>query len=513
MNQREHWASRIGLVLAMAGSAVGLGNFLRFPVQAAGNGGGAFMIPYFAALILLAVPLMWAEWAMGRFGGVRGHGTTPGIFKLLWPGRISKYLGVLGIAFPLTVLIWYTYVESWTLAYSYFSLTGAYAGIETRERMAQFLSNFLGGGGYATAYIFFIITILLNFVVIYRGITRGIEALAKIAMPILFLFAVILVIRVFTLRGVTPEHPDWNVVNGLAFLWNPRFEKLGDLRIWLAAAGQVFFTLSLGYGVIQTYASYVRKNDDIALSGLATTATNEFAEVVLGGSLAIPLAFAFFGPVAMSEIAKAGAFDLGFMSMPIVFGHLPLGWLLGALWFGLLFFAGITSSVSLAQPAVAFLEDELGWSRKRSSISLFVLVFIACQCVIFGKGFLDELDFLSGTAGIVLFAAIEVIIFAWIFGMERGWEEITSGADIRVPRIFYYVLKYVTPLYLIGVLAGFIIQQGFDVITLSGTPPEQIPWKWGARALVFGLIIAMIILVRFSKRLRGEVENGESGNG
>ena len=504
MNEREHWATRMGLILAMAGSAVGLGNFLRFPVQAASYGGGAFMIPYFTALILLAVPLMWVEWAMGRYGGVRGHGTTPGIFKLLWRWRGSKYLGVLGIAFPLTVLIWYTYVESWTLAYSYFSLTGDYSGITTREGMAAFLGDYQGKGGYAAAYVFFGITILINFSVVYRGITRGIETLAKIAMPILFLFAIVLVIRVFTLGTPDPAHPDRNVVNGLAFLWNPNMRELGDLGMWLAAAGQVFFTLSLGYGVIQTYASYLRKDDDVALNGLSTATTNEFAEVILGGSLAIPLAFAFFGPIATREIARAGAFDLGFMSMPLVFGHLPMGALLGMLWFGLLFIAGITSSVSLAQPAVTFLEDELGWSRPKSVIVLFALVFLACQLVIFGPGFLDELDFLSGTAGIVLFAAIEVIIFAWIFGMDRGWKEITDGADIKVPRIFYYVLKYVTPLYLLGLLVGFLVQQGKEVITLSGTPAEQVPWKWGARVLVLALMALLVVLVRYSKRLRSE---------
>lgn len=162
MNNREHWSTRIGLILAIAGSAIGLGNFLRFPVQAASYGGGAFMIPYFVALILLGVPLMWVEWAMGRFGGAQGHGTTPGIFKLMWPGRASKYLGVLGIAFPLIVLIYYTYIESWTLAYSYFSLTGAYSGIDSREGMGAFLGDFLGKNGYTNAYIFLSITILRN---------------------------------------------------------------------------------------------------------------------------------------------------------------------------------------------------------------------------------------------------------------------------------------------------------------------------------------------------------------
>ena len=504
MNGREHWATRIGLILAVAGSAVGLGNFLRFPGQAASHGGGAFIIPYFVALAFLGIPLMWVEWAMGRFGGTRGHGTAPGVFKLIWPSRISKYLGVFGIAFPFVVLIYYTYIESWTLAYSYFALTGAYSGIGTREGMGHFLSGFFGAGGSKTAYFFFILTLLLNFVVIYRGVSRGIELLAKIAMPILFLFAIALVVRVFTLGAPDPAHPDRNVVNGLAFLWNPRLSALGDLNVWLAAAGQVFFTLSVGFGVILTYASYTRKHDDIALSGLTTAMTNEFAEVILAGSLAIPLAFMFFGPIATQEIAKAGIFDLGFMSLPVILDRLPLGALLGCLWFGLLFFAGITSSVSLAQPAVAFLEDELSWSRSKASIVLFLLVLAAVQPVILTPGFLGELDFWAVDVGIVLFGAIEIIMFAWVFGMDNAWAEIMSGADIRVPRIFYYVLKYVTPLYMIGLLVLWIHQQGAAKLLLEGVPPQEVPWRWAARGLILLVIVAAIVMVRFARRLRPE---------
>ena len=125
MSNRQRWGTRIGLVLAMAGNAVGLGNFLRFPVQAAQNGGGAFMIPYVIAMVLLAVPLMWLEWAMGRFGGVRGHGTTPGMFQAMWKHPVAKYVGALGIFIPLCVTIYYTYVESWTMGYAWFSLTGS----------------------------------------------------------------------------------------------------------------------------------------------------------------------------------------------------------------------------------------------------------------------------------------------------------------------------------------------------------------------------------------------------
>ncbi len=484
----------------MAGNAVGLGNFLRFPVQAASYGGGAFMIPYLLALLLLGIPLMWVEWAMGRYGGARGHGTTPGIFKLLWRGKLAKYIGVLGVALPLTYVLIYVYIESWTLAYSFFSASGAYAGQDT----AQFHQDFMWGGGHAKAYLFFCITVALNFCVMYRGIARGIETLAKIAMPTLFLFALILVVRVMTLGAPDPSKPAFNVVNGLAFLWNPDVRQLADWGVWLAATGQVFFTLSVGFGAIQTYASYLREKDDIALSGLSTASTNEFAEVVLGGSLAIPLAFAFFGPIATREIAQSGAFNLGFVSLPLIFDRLPVGMLFGTLWFALLFFAGITSSVALTQPAIAFMEDEFSWPRPKATAAVWLFVFLAAQPVILGKGFLDELDFWVGTAGIVLFATVEVILFAWVLGVRSAWDEITRGADIKVPRVFYYILGYVTPLYLMGLLIAWISQQGKEVLTLAGTPAEQLPWKWGARVLILGVLAGLVALVATSKRLKGE---------
>ncbi len=511
---RERWGTRIGLILAVAGNAIGLGNFLRFPVQAASNGGGAFMIPYFLAFILLGIPLMWIEWTMGRFGGMKGHGTTPGIFDEMWKNRISKYLGIFGIFLPLTVAIYYVYVESWTLAYSFFSATGKYAGITSREGMGNFLSGFLGTpneyfSGIGTAYIFFLITIAVNVLIMYRGIAKGVELLAKIAMPVLFFFAVLLVIRVFTLGTPDPAYPDRNVLNGLGFIWNPDFSQLGNGKVWLAATGQVFFTLSIGFGAIQTYASYLREKDDVALSGLSTSIFNEFAEVILGGSIAIPVACAFFGITATQEIANSGSFGLGFQSMPIVFGHIPYGTILGTLWFLLLFFAGITSSVAITMPTVAFLQDELGFSRRKAVIATWSFIFIAVQPVIFGAGFLDEMDFWAGTLGIAAFGFLEVMVFSWFFGIKHGWEELHRGADIKIPKIFYYIMKYVTPVYLGVLLIAWTVQQGPSVLMMEGVPPEQVPWKWGARALMAGIIIFLSFAVRSAWKKREKNITGE----
>jgi SNF family Na+-dependent transporter len=506
----------MGLILAMAGNAVGLGNFLRFPSVAARNGGGAFMIPYFCALFLVGIPLMWVEWGMGRLGGKLGSGTTPRIFQHLWPSRLARYVGGLGIAIPLVFCVYYTYIESWTLAFAYFSATGKYWGLMDREGMGGFLGGYQGVfqnehfGSLLSAYVFMAITLAANMYILAKGVVRGIERLAKIAMPVLLLFALILVVRVFTLGAPDPALPHQTPVSGLAFLWEADLTRLGEAKVWLEAAGQIFFTLSVGLGTIVTYASYLKEKDDIVLSGLTTASTNEFAEVILGGSLAIPIAVAFFGTVQTMAIAEAGMFDLGFQTLPIIFQNLPLGQLLGTMWFLLLFFAGITSSSALAMPAVAFLQDEFGWTRRKAVITVVASIGVLVQPVIlFLKyGFLDEVDFWVGVFGISLFAALEAILFAWVFGMGKGWKEITAGAEIRLSRLFYYVIKYVTPTFLLVLFVVWAWQQGVPTLLMTSAPPEHRPFLWLARGLV--LAVSAIVFLMIHRAWRRHAKQRES---
>ncbi|MBI2822491.1 MAG: sodium-dependent transporter [Acidobacteria bacterium] len=510
--QRESWGTRVGLILAVAGNAIGLGNFLRFPVQAAQNGGGAFMIPYFAAFILLGIPLMWLEWAVGRHGGRYGHGSTPGMFDVLWKNRLAKYLGAMGLWISMTIMIYYAYIESWTLGFSLFSALQFYFDETTFEGMRGFLQSYQGlaAGDHINsivpAYGFMLVTLGLNFWVLGRGLSKGIERLAKIAMPALFLFAFVLVVRIFTLGTPDPAHPDWNVASGLAFIWNPDFSQLSNARVWLAAAGQIFFTLSVGMGTIQAYASYLGEKDDIALSGLTTSATNEFAEVVLGGSIAIPVAVAFFGLEQTQTIAAGGAFDLGFVSMPVIFTKIPGGPLFGTLWFLLLFFAGITSSVAMAQPVIAFLKDEFGLSHKRATAAVAAVTLACVQPVVLflGKGFLDEMDYWAGTFGLVVFALIETILFMWVFGADKAWKEIHRGADIRIPVIFKFILKYVTPAYLLFILVMWTYQQAIPIFLMDGVPDQNKPYVWGARALLAGLMLSFFLLIGLAWRRRSK---------
>jgi neurotransmitter:Na+ symporter, NSS family len=503
LGEREQWATKIGLILAVAGNAVGLGNFLRFPVQAAQNGGGAFMIPYFIFFLILGIPLMWIEWGIGRNGGKYRHGSAPGMFDVIWKNKAAKYFGAMGLFISMVILIYYTYIESWTLGYSIFSITGLYSDATTPEAMRSFLYSYQGREVSDTftsilpAYILMLFTFAINFWILYRGISRGIEKLARIAMPLLLIFAVILAIRIVMLGTPDPAFPDNSVANGFGFIWNPDLSLLGDPKIWLAAAGQIFFTLSVGMGTIHAYASYLKPKDDIALSGLTTASTNGFTEVVLGASIAIPVAVAFFGLDATRAFAAGGAFDLGFVSMPLIFQRIPLGEIFGFFWFLLLFFAGITSSVAMGQPVIAFLEDEFGMERKKAVASLAIVVLISVQFVIFFLkfGFLDEMDYWAGTFGLVVFALVETILFMWVFGADKAWAEMNAGGDIKIPYFFYYIMKYITPCVLFIIMIWWFINDAIPILFLENAAPENIPYIWTSRILMLALFLSIIYLV------------------
>jgi NSS family neurotransmitter:Na+ symporter len=510
----ERWSTRMGLILAMAGNAVGLGNFLRFPSQATVNGGGAFMISYFIALLLLGIPLMWLEWGLGRHGGRYRKGHMPGMFAAIWKHPAAKYVGVIGLAIPLVVMIYYTYIESWTLAYTFFSLTRDYWGLGTQEAMVGYLQSFQGVGTGARVhaawvpFLFFTVTLVVNLWIVSRGVSGGIERLARIGMPILFLFAIVLAVVVITQPaapgGASPIH-------GLQFIYGPDLSRLGDASVWLAAAGQIFFTLSVGMGTLQAYASYLSQRDDIVLNGVATAATNETAEVVLGGTIAIPAAVTFFGVSGAIAIAQSGSFNLGFATMPVVFQQLPVGHLLGAMWFGLLFFAGITSSVAMLTPIVAFFREEFRWRREPVVWTLGAITFAAgmLHIIWLEHGFLDEWDYWAGTFGLVVVAVVETIIFMWVLRPERAWSSIHDGADARIPRVFKFVMTYVTPAYLLVILGWWAVTDALPILKLDRAAgggevaDSALPYVLAARGLIVAIVVAFLFLVRVAWKRNG----------
>jgi SNF family Na+-dependent transporter len=452
--QAAGWGSRVGLILAMAGNAVGLGNFLRFPVQAVENGGGAFIIPYLVCFLLMGIPLLFVEWSVGRFGGRSGHHSTPFIMDAMDRRKLWKYIGVFGIFTNIAVAAYYCYLESWTLSYVYHTVVDTFSG-QTQGQVAGHFNSYVSLSS-AEPIVFWLICLLLNTWILSRGLSGGVEKVAKIGMPLLIIFGAFLAYKAITIQG-GQQGALFDGVKGLDFLWTPKFDTIWEPKVWLAAAGQIFFTLSIGMGSIQCYASYVRSKDDVALNAMSAGWMNGFVEVVLGSSIIIPIAVGYFGIDGMKELlSEGGGLGLGFKTLPYLFEQWGgvLGVVAGVAWFGLLFFAGITSSLAMGTPVMGFLKDEFGWKEKNAAWMFGGIVFLLGlpTVLFFNNGVFDEYDYWAGTVSLVIFAFIEIILFAWIFGMDRGWKEITMGADIKVPIIFKYIIKYVTPLLLGWVL-------------------------------------------------------------
>lgn len=540
---RENWGSKLGVILAVAGSAVGLGNFLRFPVQAATNGGGAFIIPYLIAFVFLGIPLAWMEWSLGRYAGSHNYGTAPSTFHIIFHKKKgwAKHLGSIGLLPPIFIVFYYVFIQSWILAFAFYSLNGTLMEKVALgpEAVTQFFSDFIMlktcVGPVPVALIFFLITFACNMGVLSFGVRKGIERANKICMPILLIMGLILVARVLTLDGIG---------KGLAFMWNPNLSELASPKVWMAAAGQVFFTMSLGMGIIFCYASYLKPKEDLTLSSLTASATNGFAEIIIGGTVVIPIAVLIAG-ANIEQCAKLGTFGLGFQTMPYVFGTLPLGGLLQTIWFAMLFFAGITSAISIIQPLISFCEDDLKFSRKKSVATISTITFIGSLTAIFGlaAGTVDELDFWGGTFLLVVFGAIQAIMFSFVLGRRKavisnesfyqGEDTIGDpnenvafglmnvGAKLKLPRFFRPIIQYVCPAYLIILLVSFTFTDGLPIITLSniadtakvtflGMEFPQKGFTWAFRGFLLLVIVLLNVAIAYAWRKGGTAEQGRN---
>ncbi len=474
----ESWGSRVGLILAMAGNAVGLGNFLRFPVQAVQNGGGAFIIPYLVCFFFMGIPLLFIEWSSGRYGGRFGNHSTPFILDSLSKGKIWKYVGVFGIFTNVAVAAYYCYIESWTMAYVYHSIIGTFEGM-SQVQVAGFFDSYVDIGQSTTgipyeAILFYILCLVLNTFILSKGL-RGIEKVAKIGMPLLILFGIILAVKGLTLgsTGASELFPDANAWDGLNFLWTPQYDSLANPKVWLAAAGQIFFTLSVGMGTIHCYASYLKSNDDVALNAITTGFLNGFVEVVIGSLIVIPIAAGYLG---LDWVLENAGFGMAFQTMPYLFQQWGdyLALFAGLFWFGLLFFAGITSSLAMGTPWMGLMSDEFNWKQSKGAWSFGAMALIMGLPTVFfyKQGVFDEFDYWAGTVSLVVFAFLETLLFSWIFGIKKGWDEINLGADIKVPVLFKYVILIITPL-LIGWVLVSSIPDIADKITNKDTNNKE----------------------------------------
>ena len=566
----DTWSSGLTVVLAVAGSAVGFGNFLRFPGLAAQYGGGAFMIAYFCAFVFMGVALSWMEWSLGRCGGRLGGHSSASIFTLLSDyAHRWKYLGVFGVVIPLGISMYYMNLEGWTLGYAWHMALGD-LNMETPEQFGDFFTRFTGADADGDIFlkessliIFFVLALAANFYLLYRGVVKGIEWFCKWSMPILLLIAVAILVRVLTLGTPDAAHPERSVEQGLGYMWNPdkvvlvtddgkggtktldmvpanstpeqtrayveRVQKanpgvsvraesidiwhgLLNPGLWVAAAGQIFWTLSIGFGVIICYSSYVEPKKDIALSSLTANAANEAVEVGLAGLMIIPAAVSFLGVAAA---AGASTFGLGFNVLPQVFAAMPLGQLFGTVFFVLLFVAAITSSISMVQPAISFIEEYWGASRAHSVAIVSFLTFIGALMVAWFSGDdmvgLSTMDFWVGTMSLYIITALNFIMFRFIIGTDRGIEELRRGALIHIPTgLLKFVVNWSAP----GILGIIFVAWLYDNIFNELCQPvrDLLECKVGAVLPMLWVLISLgfcCMVVHTSKRFRNKTLPGE----
>ncbi len=511
--RKEYWATKIGLILAMAGNAVGLGNFLRFPGKAAVYGGGAYLIPYFIAFFLLGIPLFWLEWSIGRYGGQHdAHWLAPMLYLISRKklGRRGALIaaaigGGLTLSIGLMIEAYYTNILGWIAYWAAWCLSGKITAITTTQQAVKTFVQVLANPLYNL--IPWIFTLVIVALIVAPGISRGIERAAKIMMPLLFLFAVVLMIVGFVWR--TPVKPQWDTLKGFLWMWTPHMEKLADPATWLEGTGQIFFTLSLGIaGIIPTYASYMRRDEDLALSALTTATLNEICEVILGGSIAFMLAYGFGGPEPIVMVAVKGKspFVLSMISYPAFFGKLGItGAILGSMWYLLLWFAGVTSAVALVAAVVALLED-LGVNRWIGSLmTVIILVFLGLPIVIEGwltggeewgptTVYLDFTDFIVGSLMLVVTCLVESILGGWFVWGREGLEEANRGSFIRIPEwIWKYIVSIVDPIFLVAMLIWLPMSTRIERIIHQTKAPLE--WLGPTLASVSLSLFAILFII------------------
>ncbi|MFH1445005.1 MAG: sodium-dependent transporter [Nanoarchaeota archaeon] len=423
---REHWTG-LGFMLAAIGSAVGLGNIWRFPYMVGISGGGAFLIPYIIGVLFFAIPLMILELDVGRKFQGSVLTSLKKINSKIW------YVGIIPVIVSMTVLSYYLVITGWTLAYFFFSFSGY-------MQFLQFKTSIL-------PLLFFFASLAIVAFIVSKGIRKGIEKTSKIVMPMFFILLVALALYSLSLPGAE---------EGLAFYLVPDFSQLLNLDTWIRGFSQAFFSVSVGYGILITYASYLGKKGSVAkpVIGIATA---DALVALVGGLIVFPIVFTF-------GISPAMGADLTFVSLPLVFQSITLGFFVGFMFFALLFIAALTSAVSMLEVGVSTLVDEIKWSRKKSVIAMSLvtllvgvpsaLSYYGATISLFGIPFLDFMDLALGTT-LLLSASLLCIAIIWFYEPKIFYIPIKHFYRIGLSKTMKFLLKYAIPIIL---LLMFILQ-------------------------------------------------------
>lgn len=434
MEKRDSFASSFGVLVAMAGSAVGLGNLWRFPYLVGTNGGAAFIIIYLAIVFILAMPIMYAEFVVGR----RAQSNVYGAFKKLAPGSKWGITGILAILCCILIVSFYSVVGGWTIDYLVKAISGEFYAENTA--FDGMFANTVSSN--YRPLLFMLLFVGSSAAVLLSGVKDGIEKYSKVLMPLLFVMVIVIAVRSVTLPGAG---------EGLDFLFKPDFSKV-TANTFLDALGQAFFSLSVGFGIIFTYASYVNRNENLVKMSVQT-ATADTLFAIIAGIAIMPAVFAF-------GIEPGQGPGLVFVTLPYVFAQLPLGSVLATIFFFVLYVAALTSAISLLEVAVAYVIEEFKISRKASVLVVVgIVLFLGIFCSL-SQGILGDVKILGNnifdlfdktTANILIpIGALLIVLFAgWRMKKEDFMDEITSGGKHRINgmylKVILFSIRYLAP--------------------------------------------------------------------
>lgn len=439
-DERGHWGSRIGFILAASGSAVGLGNIWRFPYITGENGGAAFVFVYLVCVLLIGLPLLINELALGRASGKN----PVGAFKATMPGTPFVITGVLCVILCFVVLSYYSVIAGWTIGYAVSSIMG--------KKLV--FSDFVGNPKYILPLLGLFLA--LTSLIVQAGVQKGIERASKILMPLLLVFVLVIIIRSVTLPGA---------MAGISYYLKPDFGKING-QVVLQALGQAFFSLSVGWGLMITYGSYMPKKQNMVTGGVWVAFTDTIV-AILGGFMVFPAVFAF----GMSPDSGP---SLTFQTLPAVFEQMPAGGIVATIFFLLLSVAALTSSISMLEVPVSYILDEKRASRRTAAWLVAGLAFLVgipsalsaggskffTEMQLFGKtGFMDIVDFGFGTVLVVVISLLCSVYVGWVWKPKAAIAEIADGSPqfqgkerFSLPSIWAFFVKYVCPIVITYVL-------------------------------------------------------------
>ena len=443
-DDRGQWGSKLGFIMAAAGSAVGLGNIWRFPYVTGENGGAAFVLVYLVCVFLIGVPLLYVELALGR-----ASGRNPvGAFQKTKPGTPFIFTGILCLMACFFVLTYYGVIAGWTISFAWSQIT----------QTPLVFSEYIAKPG--TVLPVFAGFIALTIWIVSAGVEKGIEKWSKILMPVLFVMMLVIIGRSLTLEGAS---------KGISYYLNPDFSKI-DGKVVLMALGQAFFSLSVGWGLMITYGSYMPKSQNIVSNGLWVASADTLV-AILAGFMVFPAVFAF----GMDPGAGPG---LTFVTLPKVFAQMTAGWVFGAIFFCLLSVAAVTSSISMLEVPVSYFVDDKPKARKKAAIMVGIFAFLIgipsamanggseffSNMELMGKtGFLDIMDQVFGTLCLIVISLSLSIYVGWIWKTEPAVKEISEGcpwftqpmvAGISPAQIWAFFVKYICPVVISLVLVN-----------------------------------------------------------